>query len=192
MRCVCCIISFLYIKPQQVITNRVYTSVVLYRFSTSNHNMIPPTLLKSIVVLYRFSTSNHNSVPTFQNMGEVVLYRFSTSNHNYALFPVLYHKLYYIVSLHQTTTESVWFAIILALYYIVSLHQTTTMKANAKQIASCIISFLYIKPQLVIKLFVFEFVVLYRFSTSNHNRMASKVLRTCVVLYRFSTSNHNL
>ena len=90
--------------------------------------MIPPTLLKSIVVLYRFSTSNHNSVPTFQNMGEVVLYRFSTSNHNYALFPVLYHKLYYIVSLHQTTTEWHRKYYVLVLYYIVSLHQTTTFE----------------------------------------------------------------
>ena len=33
-----CIISFLYIKPQQAETPTAITTVVLYRFSTSNHN----------------------------------------------------------------------------------------------------------------------------------------------------------
>ena len=56
-----CIISFLYIKPQ-----------------------LPPYwLFRDAVVLYRFSTSNHNCT------------------YIYALVLVLY----YIVSLHQTTTE---------------------------------------------------------------------------------------
>ena len=34
--------------------------------------------------------------------------------------------LYYIVSLHQTTTENIVYEIENELYYIVSLHQTTT------------------------------------------------------------------
>ena len=34
------------------------------------------------------------------------------------------------------------------LYYIVSLHQTTTARAAQEEQDSCIISFLYIKPQL--------------------------------------------
>ena len=35
-------------------------------------------------------------------------------------------------------------------------------------------------------------VVLYRFSTSNHNKRTCGVWGILVVLYRFSTSNHNL
>ena len=34
----CCIISFLYIKPQRCNLHKAYVTVVLYRFSTSNHN----------------------------------------------------------------------------------------------------------------------------------------------------------
>gem|GEM_PF-1138962 len=56
----CCIISFLYIKPQRCNLHKAYVTVVLYRFSTSNHN--------------------HHS----------------TAYDHY--------QLYYIVSLHQTTT----------------------------------------------------------------------------------------
>ena len=57
-----CIISFLYIKPQQYVYIRASVGVVLYRFSTSNHNMLAPRPVVSV--------------------------------------------LYYIVSLHQTTTKT--------------------------------------------------------------------------------------
>ena len=57
-------------------------------------------------------------------------------------------QLYYIVSLHQTTTQAISHFSMLMLYYIVSLHQTTTVSLINEQIVGCIISFLYIKPQL--------------------------------------------
>ena len=79
--------------------------------------------------------------------------------------------LYYIVSLHQTTTIYRAHEVAERLYYIVSLHQTTT-------VSYCSISCCW--------------VVLYRFSTSNHNDDVTILHLGRVVLYRFSTSNHNL
>ena len=102
-----------------------YGRVVLYRFSTSNHNMLPSRYNSTLVVLYRFSTSNHNPFLLHLHTGRVVLYRFSTSNHNYSQLWHLYDQLYYIVSLHQTTT----------MFYV------------GRTCHRCIISFLYIKPQ---------------------------------------------
>ena len=95
---------FFYIKPQRGDKTTIQPKVVLYRFSTSNHNTPTLTQVSNYVVLYRFSTSNHNNL------------RSSSSN----------LWLYYIVSLHQTTTEREFETIMLSLYYIVSLHQTTT------------------------------------------------------------------
>ena len=56
-------------------------------------------------------------------------------------------ELYYIVSLHQTTTHVKELNFLLKLYYIVSLHQTTTLFCLSNLDKGCIISFLYIKPQ---------------------------------------------
>ena len=98
-----CIISFLYIKPQLYVTNAIQHAVVLYRFSTSNHN------------------------------GRCL----------YLIFSLLY----YIVSLHQTTTRglpliSLLCCIISFLYIKPQLEVLTPLPPE-----SCIISFLYIKPQ---------------------------------------------
>ena len=165
-----CIISFLYIKPQHVNVPRVERTVVLYRFSTSNHNLMWSTflflMLYYIVSLHQTTTLSHYEVAfhrciisflyikpqlrcseartppsciisflyikpqhteTTTKRYEVVLYRFSTSNHNAQLCLSRYEKLYYIVSLHQTTTG-----------------RPITLAESR-----CIISFLYIKPQLI-------------------------------------------
>ena len=143
-----CIISFLYIKPQLITPNLIPIKVVLYRFSTSNHNAMQYDCQRVDVVLYRFSTSNHNCGRIVCNGLCVVLYRFSTSNHNLACELIQNKMLYYIVSLHQTTTRSLQRCIRALLYYIVSLHQTTTLLFCLFFLGSCIISFLYIKPQL--------------------------------------------
>ena len=78
------------------------------------------------IVLYRFSTSNHNKNVSKPSQFLVVLYRFSTSNHNHTACMRHDGWLYYIVSLHQTTTKAQPMAQAQKLYYIVSLHQTTT------------------------------------------------------------------
>ena len=142
-----CIISFLYIKPQLVIVMLPLTIVVLYRFSTSNHNsmvlFVILILLYYIVSLHQTTTDNQfiprwesciisflyikpQLVPNTPQCLPVVLYRFSTSNHNTQAFGTIYHMLYYIVSLHQTTTFNLDLINGKKLYYIVSLHQTTT------------------------------------------------------------------
>ena len=121
-----CIISFLYIKPQRVAVCLARCVVVLYRFSTSNHNHTPnyntPSMLYYIVSLHQTTTTT------------ICLLR--------------YKKLYYIVSLHQTTTVLTDNYVTFWLYYIVSLHQTTTTTTYSIKTYRCIISFLYIKPQL--------------------------------------------
>ena len=142
-----CIISFLYIKPQLTRCLRIFLCVVLYRFSTSNHNL--PSIGACIRLLY-YIVSLHQTTTIITQRSPRPL-------------------LYYIVSLHQTTTTITISEKYIALYYIVSLHQTTTWIGSKKLYFGCIISFLYIKPQRSRLFSVFFRVVLYRFSTSNHN-----------------------
>ena len=56
--------------------------IVLYRLSTSNHNRELANILKIVIVLYRLSTSNHNRLSAANTNHTIVLYRLSTSNHN--------------------------------------------------------------------------------------------------------------
>ena len=55
-----CILSKFYIKPQQLPVQRDSISVVSYRNSTSNHNLMSAQAFMMNVVSYRNSTSNHN------------------------------------------------------------------------------------------------------------------------------------
>ena len=97
--------------------------------------------------------------------------------------------------------------------YIFLLHQTTTSSAVSVPADCCVISFFYIKPQLVggnsptgdVALYLsstsnhnaahkdveISQVALYLSSTSNHNSRAERLLATRVALYLSSTSNHN-
>ena len=120
-----CHISLFYIKPQPL--GAVSTAVD--------------------VVIYRYSTSNHNRRLWFTPSTSVVIYRYSTSNHNFTRFSIIVASLSYIVILHQTTTTGCY------------CHQTTR----------CHISLFYIKPQLAEARQKAELVVIYRYSTSNHN-----------------------
>ena len=163
-----CIISFLYIKPQLVIVMLPLTIVVLYRFSTSNHNsmvlFVILILLYYIVSLHQTTTDNQfiprwesciisflyikpQLVPNTPQCLPVVLYRFSTSNHNSRPYPVFDNLLYYIVSLHQTTTAVpplvIFSRCIISFLYIKP--QPHVRQRGVHQ--GCIISFLYIKPQ---------------------------------------------
>ena len=77
----------------------------------------------------------------------VVSYRNSTSNHNVWLSKATHKRLYLIEILHQTTTAAA--AIVIGL--------------------SCILSKFYIKPQRNVSTGLYDEVVSYRNSTSNHN-----------------------
>ena len=77
-----CVISFFYIKPQPIVPDAVYSQVVLYLSSTSNHNTRRCWNCRWKVVLYLSSTSNHNTNASIGKIASVVLYLSSTSNHN--------------------------------------------------------------------------------------------------------------
>ena len=122
---------------------------------------------------------------------KVVLYRFSTSNHNPGLLGDILFKLYYIVSLHQTTTISLscslFVGCIISFLYI---------KPQPRQFAyfvtkSCIISFLYIKPQRYSLTIMLLFGCIISFLYIKPQLQQRTPLKLIVVLYRFSTSNHN-
>ena len=147
----------------------VQTCVVSYRNSTSNHNLALSVITGSLVVSYRNSTSNHNN--------------FEKRTGNFLL--------YLIEILHQTTTYTVGTSTFVVLYLIEILHQTTTLELEMSAQQRCILSKFYIKPQLLLLLVRFSFVVSYRNSTSNHNTIYGRPQYCCVVSYRNSTSNHN-
>ena len=121
--------------------------------------------VSAISCIISFSTLNHNPNPNVSEVG----------------------KLYYIVSLHQTTTSCVPKRPCPQLYCIVSLHQTTTSWAGAYTMPSCIISFLYIKPQRAAGSTRSPFVVLYRFSTSNHNDSVRQAYpcKCCIISFLY-------
>ena len=99
--------------------------------------------------------------------------------------------LYYIVSLHQTTTFKSSIVSVKRLYYIVSLHQTTTWYYCWCWLSCCIISFLYIKPQRTSYGKVADDGCIISFLYIKPQQSAITQSQLQVVLYRFSTSNHN-
>ena len=84
---------------------------------------------------------------TMTYLDAIVLYLFSTSNHN-------------------SSSSSVTAAL---LSYISFLHQTTTISSQEVLQANCLISLFYIKPQQMSDYSLPRLIVLYLFSTSNHN-----------------------
>ena len=78
--------------------------------------------------------------------------------------------LYLIPFLHQTTTTRISPFLKRSLYLIPFLHQTTTHIRRGIAEASCILFHFYIKPQLLASMDVFQVVVSYSISTSNHNK----------------------
>ena len=149
-----CLISVFYIKPQHEYRAEPSRFVVLYLFSTSNHNIKSLNISETIVVLYLFSTSNHNWQSARRTSRHVVLYLFSTSNHNFCMY--IYYLCVVVLYLFSTSNHNVKSCnlllnlVVLYLFstsnhnrewifskhnrlsYICFLHQTTTV-----QIAGC-------------------------------------------------------
>ena len=121
----CCLISLFYIKPQPIINGLKDLTVVLYRYSTSNHNTDTDVMSRVTVVLYRYSTSNHNQRINF----------------------IRNAKLSYIVILHQTTTCDVskllTLSCLISLFYIKPQPYLHVLQLRT----CCLISLFYIKPQ---------------------------------------------
>ena len=125
-----CLISLFYIKPQLIARVIFDPHIVLYLFSTSNHNRSSLRRCGTCIVLYLFSTSNHNYTMIVYESTAIVLYLFSTSNHNYCTHSLLLFELSYISFLHQTTTGTERLVYAFRLSYISFLHQTTTLPLN--------------------------------------------------------------
>ena len=99
----------------------------------------------------------------------IVLYLYSTSNHNLAVSWTPRKPLSYISILHQTTTTS-W-ALVRGLHCLISLFYIKPQRASCTTLRAlyCLISLFYIKPQRVDEVPVHVEIVLYLYSTSNHN-----------------------
>ena len=147
-----CLISLFYIKPQLSWSAVSQCSIVLYLFSTSNHNTL----------------CSHHSKP------EIVLYLFSTSNHNILMGWPIATRLSYISFLHQTTTIENEHIQQRGLSYISFLHQTTTVARFDGLLAYCLISLFYIKPQRIFRILLINKHLLYiQCIRSGRNRLTT-------------------
>ena len=122
----CCHISLFYIKPQRHRDTAIPARVVIYRYSTSNHNR------------------------------RMVMRR------------------------------------LISLSYIVILHQTTTYPRTASTLLCCHISLFYIKPQLDIFFDIFSSCCHISLFYIKPQLSLDPDCQLHVVIYRYSTSNHNL
>ena len=101
-------------------------------------------------------------------------------------------KLSYTFILHQTTTLAPFRKTALLLSYTFILHQTTTAALVFLKHEDCLIPLFYIKPQpQSVHPYTLP-IVLYLYSTSNHNCARRLSTRRQIVLYLYSTSNHNI
>ena len=188
------------------------------------------------IVLYRLSTSNHNISAKRSEAESLSYIVFLHQTTTLGFWSRICNRLSYIVFLHQTTTLCSRGSSAISLSYIVFLHQTTTCgcarhvkgyclissfyikpqlaKSTIMNFEHCLISSFYIKPQLLLLVGIDNLnclissfyikpqpahglrrlrqIVLYRLSTSNHNQGQRTTNRARIVLYRLSTSNHNL
>ena len=99
--------------------------------------------------------------------------------------------LSYIVFLHQTTTYAFRPFEKAVLSYIVFLHQTTTFRAFRCKYKHCLISSFYIKPQLAYHISQNWIYCLISSFYIKPQPSTEYVLCHHIVLYRLSTSNHN-
>ena len=124
-------------------------------FSTSNHNLRIVLDSCQTIVLYLYSTSNHNWGLIRANTNFIVLYLYSTSNHN--------------TPPHRHIGET--------LSYTFILHQTTTSVFARNGYLYCLIPLFYIKPQPPNYYDYKSQIVLYLYSTSNHNESLDATLQ---------------
>ncbi len=143
-----CVIFLFYIKPQPCCPMPTSALVVLYFYSTSNHNQMMDRFYPNRVVLYFYSTSNHNSHEYTNKMHELCYISILHQTTTRPSAAAIHSLLCYISILHQTTTPSRCAETPSKLCYISILHQTTTITQRATHCESCVIFLFYIKPQL--------------------------------------------
>ena len=186
-----CLISLFYIKPQQMHWQYQKFRIVLYLFSTSNHNIVGLQGYASLIVLYLFSTSNHNEWSGAAAVRAIVLYLFSTSNHNVSSACALQDILSYISFLHQTTTYAFPCTslcnCLISLFYIKPQPHGQHWRGKVY----CLISLFYIKPQPTLSVYGSACNCLISLFYIKPQRWSVSGVGANIVLYLFSTSNHN-
>ena len=125
-----CISFDSYIKPQ-LLSNNVETNFCCISFDP----YIKPQREREIIVIsyvvyLLIPTSNHNSIGISWSTAVVVYLLIPTSNHNYYSRGEVSNSLYIFWSLHQTTTNAIYYIRASSLYIFWSLHQTTTSSPN--------------------------------------------------------------
>ena len=166
-------------------------AVVSYRNSTSNHNrqwwISPKRKLYLIEILHQTTTDGSGTVDVLPLYLIEILHQ--TTTKHCGVRKTL--RLYLIEILHQTTTLAAAMHADAQLYLIEILHQTTTMDDKECLRNRCILSKFYIKPQLENIDLMFQPVVSYRNSTSNHNlarqQVVDEVLYLIEILHQTTT-----
>ena len=125
-----CISFSFYIKPQRLYVCARFLSVVFHSLFTSNHNTAQVYLLNVLVVFHSLFTSNHNRLSVDTRPKRVVFHSLFTSNHNRLYLKsndesVVFHSLF--TSNHNQRANLIFK---LLLYFILFLHQTTTDFVN--------------------------------------------------------------
>ena len=129
-KCVCCILSKFYIKPQRVNPAHGYSrSCILSKFYIKPQQLLAALLTARSCILSKFYIKPQLKLLPLVCL-IVVSYRNSTSNHNIRRPRLLVRQLYLIEILHQTTTVLLTFFPVVRLYLIEILHQTTTLKVQ--------------------------------------------------------------
>ena len=142
-----CLISSFYIKPQPSLLKKEVTLIVLYRLSTSNHNLAGITK----------ATEELSYIAFLHQTTTIVWLMFLTYN-------CLISPFYIKPQLDGHNAYQMLDCLISPFYIKPQL--STRIRKNKKY---CLISPFYIKPQLHKRKCSQLLIVLYRLSTSNHN-----------------------
>ena len=208
-----CIISFLYIKPQLPTQHVILGWVVLYRFSTSNHNYACSCpcgiALYYIVSLHQTTTARVARTPSICCIISFLYIKPQPQSIAIALLISCIISFLYIKPQRPTPSVHIMKSCIISFLYIKPQHYVhCNLFANCCIISflyikpqrnclhvymsgCCIISFLYIKPQLIARIQITRYSCIISFLYIKPQLGLNLSDEQKVVLYRFSTSNHN-
>ena len=143
----CCISYYSYIKPQRSSTkdNPMHSCISYYSYIKPQHQEVVPEGNNCCISYYSYIKPQLPALP--YGMLPVVYRTIPTSNHNMQVLCVMFHLLYIVLFLHQTTTA----------------------RSVGSTCVRCISYYSYIKPQPVWAKPSALIVVYRTIPTSNHN-----------------------
>ena len=143
-------------------------------------------------VVYRpFPTSNHNGAAYGVWVRGVVYRPFPTSNHNLSSLGYPYNGLYIVRFLHQTTTIPHFLSMVVGCISSVSYIKPQLLLLLFISLLRCISSVSYIKPQRLYNLMVFASGCISSVSYIKPQPLMLLAQLLKVVYRPFPTSNHN-